>query len=1848
MQRSTVGRLAARVAALLLACGLISCGGGDSFEPREKPQGVDGANLAQWSGLIEAPMVPVAVANLPNGQLLFWSAEDRFGFALDLGLTYSYLYDPASGAISERVVNETGHDMFCPGTTNLPDGRILVNGGLSSGKTSIYSAATNSWVTGAQMNIPRAYQGNTLLPDGSVLTLGGSWTNSAPSTTPKHAEVWSEASGWRLLPGVPINPMLSVDTSRDFGRDSHLWLIPTGSGRVLHAGPGIEMHWISTHDDGRVTSAGRRADDEFSINGNAVMYDTGKILKVGGGPGYEVVNANSNAYVLDVSGGGVTTRRIASMAYRRSYHNSVVLPNGQVVVIGGMTYAMNFSDANSVLVPELFDPATETFTPLPPIAKPRNYHSVAILLPDARVLSAGGGLCGAGCPANHADMQILSPPYLFNSDGSPAIRPSIASAPAEAAYGGTMTVTTDSPVTSFAIVRLSSATHTVNNDQRRLSLTFSEVGGNTYAVNVPTNPGWALPGYYMLFAMNANGTPSVSKVVRISGDGAPRFTPPDMQYARVGAAFSLDLQVTPGAGGALSFVAADLPPGLAIDPATGRIEGTPSSTGNFTSTITVTDGTLTVSSQVLWTVEPPGIDRFVKLESLSAVGGNPWASMAELTLLDDAGQPIPRTGWSATADSAELVGANNPALNAIDGNPATFWHTQWVPTSLPQPHTFIVNLGSGQKIGGFKYLPRQTGTNGIISGYRFYVSSDGVNWGSPVAEGDLLLLGAVSAEKTVYLNNLALGKAAYQSSTADGLSDASKAVDGDTGGTAAAGSAGTLTETNPWWEVDLGASYSLHTLRLWRRTDCCAGSMAAFTVFTSSTSMSGRTLAELQTDPQVRQLQVSGATGQVTTHALSGAAQYVRVQVEGTAALQLSEVQVFGRAAVNHAPIVSDAVPPTARQGVQTSLQMFGSDLDGDTFTWSSSGLPPGLSIDPSSGLISGVPTSFGTFSVQVKIDDGRGADATTQFNWMVEPPIVIQPIVAPSVVQGESTSFTAEVSGGTVEYSWDFGDGTTATGYSSSPTVSHSYQTAGIYTVTLTVRAPGGVITARSFYQAVQGSAVTGRPLASSALAYEVRGGASNRLWVVNPDNDTVSVFDAATNGKLAEIPVGSRPRTVALGPNGRAWVVNKGSSSLSLINVASLAVEQSIALPFGSQPFGIVVGMDGNAYVTLEATERLLKLSPAGAVLADVPVARPRHLSMSLDGTRLLVSRFVTAPQPGESTANVQTAVNGVNTGAEVVEFDPATLAQRRVFVLQHSDRVDSSIAGRGVPNYLGAAAISPDGSSAWVPSKQDNILRGMLRDGWQLDFQSTVRAVSSRIDLVAQAEDYPARVDHDNAGLASAAVYHPNGAYLFVALESSRQIAVVDVARKYELFRIETGRAPQDLAVSANGQRLYVHNFMDRTVGVIDLGPLINNGDLGVATAATLSTVTTEKLAPNVLAGKQFFYDARDSRLARDAYISCASCHSDGGDDGRVWDFTGFGEGLRNTINLRGRGTGQGRLHWTGNFDEVQDFEGQMRTLAGGTGLMTDAQFNTGTRKQPLGDPKAGISADLDALAAYVGSLTSFDPSPLRSSDGTLTALAQTGRTLFAAQCTSCHGTQAFTSSANGLLQNVGTIKQPTSGSRLGAALSGLDPPTLRDAWATAPYLHDGSAPTLAAAIQAHTTLNVSAADASALAAFVAQIGSQEAEVAPAFDTSPKQYVKFEALSAVNGGPWASMAEFNLLDEVGQVIPRTGWVASADSANDGNTSAAKALDGSGTTLWHTSYTGTPGYPHWYVVNLGTAKRIGGFKYKPRTDGLNGIVATYKFYVSNDGVNWGAPVVQGDLRTLGGDYVEKTVTFP
>jgi len=815
---------------------------------------------------------------------------------------------------------------------------------------------------------------------------------------------------------------------------------------------------------------------------------------------------------------------------------------------------------------------------------------------------------------------------------------------------------------------------------------------------------------------------------------------------------------------------------------------------------------------------------------------------------------------------------------------------------------------------------------------------------------------------------------------------------------------------------------------------------------------------------------------------------------------------------VNSPPTITNPGNQTASVSVSVGLNIVASDPDGNPLTYSATGLPPGLAIGTNVGFISGTPTAAGTYNVSVTVSDGL-ANASANFIWTVSDlaALVLNPMPSqtPRLTNSAATYTASTQNANNPLYKWFFDDGTPETAYSSSPTIAHAFASPGVYYVTVTATDSRGIAQAQTFAQTVYLAPTANRPTASSNIAYESRSGSNSRVWVANQDNDTVTAFDAVTNAKLAEIIVGSAPRTLAISPSGEIWVTNKQSASITVINAGTLTVSRTITLPFASQPFGIAFAPTGGyAYVALEGSGRLLKLdATSGAQVASLAVgANPRHLSVSGDGGTVYVSRFITPRLPGEETATVQSQVGGVNVGGEVLVVNAGAMTVLNTIELQASSKPDFENQGSGFPNYLGAAVVSPDGTAAWVPSKQDNIGRGMLRNGQPLNFQSTVRAISSRIDLATGAEDYAARVDHDNSSVGSAATFDKYGVYLFVALETSREVAVIDAHGKFQVFRLDVGRAPQGLVVSPDGSKLYVNNFMDRSVSVFDLTNLVNNGQWNAPLLATLSAVATEKLTAPVLKGKQFFYDARDLRLARDRYVSCASCHNDGGHDGRVWDLTGFGEGLRNTINLRGRSAmSQGFLHWSANFDEVQDFEGQIRSLAGGTGLMADTDFNAGTRSQPLGDPKTGISTDLDALAAYVASLNSFANSPLRNADGTLTTEAVAGKAVFqSANCAQCHSGTAFTESGAATLRNIGTLK-PSSGQRLGSPLTGIDTPTLRDAWATAPYLHDGSAATLGDAIRAHNSVSLTDPDLAKVVAYVSQIGGQETS-APTPNGSP----------------------------------------------------------------------------------------------------------------------------------------------
>lgn len=640
-----------------------------------------------------------------------------------------------------------------------------------------------------------------------------------------------------------------------------------------------------------------------------------------------------------------------------------------------------------------------------------------------------------------------------------------------------------------------------------------------------------------------------------------------------------------------------------------------------------------------------------------------------------------------------------------------------------------------------------------------------------------------------------------------------------------------------------------------------------------------------------------------------------------------------------------------------------------------------------------------------------------------------------------------SHVSGGegVLEYSWNFNDGSSATPFLTSSAVEHTFAEPGHYTVQLVVRDQQGQQVSKNYLQTVHLPVSSERPMSSSTIVYD---SVLNRVWNVNPDNDSVTVIDASTLAKIGEYSVGDHPRTLAISEDGSIWVVNQDDATISVLSASDGSLIQTITLAYGSAPYGITSATNSALmYITLEAKGELVEISSqTGQVLRTVSVgSSPRGIAVTADGQRILVTRFISP-----------------NSIGEVTEIDAASLSVTSVIALAKDPGPDTPSSGRGVPNYISAITISPDGLRAWVPSKKDNTDRGTFLGQEPLTFESTVRTIASKIDLAERIERLDERIDFDNSSMASAVAFSPLGDWAFVALSGNNQIDIRDAYSGSSVAGFDTGLAPQGLALSTDGTRLFVHNFMQRSVSTFDVSELSLGAGVNVLPLATVSTVANETLAPDVLVGKQIFYNAADTRMSLNGYISCASCHLEGGQDGRVWDFTDRGLGLRNTIDLRGRaGLGHGHLHWTANFDEIQDFENEARSAFGGTGFLSDEQF--AQTSDPMGLPKAGLSADLDALAAYTSSLNTLPSSPYRAADGSLTASAEAGRTLFnSTGCSSCHNGTNF---IDNLRHDVGTVEL-SSGTASGQLLqgNGFDTPTLKGIWSTAPYLHNGQAATL----------------------------------------------------------------------------------------------------------------------------------------------------------------------------------------
>lgn len=693
--------------------------------------------------------------------------------------------------------------------------------------------------------------------------------------------------------------------------------------------------------------------------------------------------------------------------------------------------------------------------------------------------------------------------------------------------------------------------------------------------------------------------------------------------------------------------------------------------------------------------------------------------------------------------------------------------------------------------------------------------------------------------------------------------------------------------------------------------------------------------------------------------------------------------------------------------------------------------------------------------------------------------------VMSTPVSVGEAAPMAASAAGGgegRITFSYDFGDDSPKTEFSSIRTASHTYASVGHFSVIVTARRGNEQATC-SHVQTVHLPPSVWPPTASSTILFEQT---HARVWVVNPDASTVTAIDAGNNEKAFEVAVGENPRTLARAPDGTVWVTNQKSASVSVLDGSNGEFVATLPLPRGSKPYGVAFSPDGSAaYVTLEGTGQLVAFDPIGRTVTGTlhVTDTPRGIAISGDSSRVLVTRFLSP-----------------DSGGEVIEVSASPFEIARTFVLGRDPGPDTETSGRGLPNYLSSLVIAPDGRSAWVPSEKANLERGLQRDGEPLTFESTVRTIVSQLDLDANQELLERRLDLNDRSLAQSLAFSRYGDWAFVASLGTNALDVFDAYSGAHVGGLSSvGLAPSGLVFNPDFTRLYVHGFLSRDVVVLDVSGFVTTSSTGVTRIATVNTVATETLKESVLTGKRIFYNADSARMNRDGYLSCASCHLDGESDGLVWDFTQRGEGLRNTIPLSGRrGTGHGRLHWTGNFDEIQDFENDIRAEMGGRGFMKNEEFEKRTRSEPLGTKKAGVSPNLDALAAYVTSLSAMEPSPFRNADGSMTPDAEEGALIFAELgCASCHTEPEFTDSASSALHDVGTVAE-SSGERSGEPLTSFDTPTLRGIWATPPYLHDGSAPTLldvltsANASEKHGEISgLSECELSALVAYLQQI-------------------------------------------------------------------------------------------------------------------------------------------------------------
>lgn len=463
------------------------------------------------------------------------------------------------------------------------------------------------------------------------------------------------------------------------------------------------------------------------------------------------------------------------------------------------------------------------------------------------------------------------------------------------------------------------------------------------------------------------------------------------------------------------------------------------------------------------------------------------------------------------------------------------------------------------------------------------------------------------------------------------------------------------------------------------------------------------------------------------------------------------------------------------------------------------------------------------------------------------------------------------------------------------------------------------------------------------------------------------------------------------------------------------------------GHGAFGLVLA--GRLYVTLAHEDAIVALDPTTlAELGRAPTGRsPRGIALKQD---------------------VLYVVHGGD--ASVRLFDARDLRALGAIDVGQQASVAESLAAH------------PSNARLYVPHTRLNVTN-MARQ-----FDSTVFPVVASIDLEAGIVVRREALSLDSVdtpvGMPLAVAIDPVRDRLYSVNAASDDVSIVDLSRGIGVGHVEVGERPRDIVLAPDGSKAYTLDERSGTISVIDTETM--------RVAATIRYANDPRPA-EVREGERLFTTSRPRSIAKDRWISCSTCHLDGGADGQTW--LGTDQGPRNTPTLRGI-AGTEPFHWSGDRADIPSFQGTFTGLMAGTGLS---------------------DRELRSLTAFIESLRPL-VSPRRGASGSLTREAETGAAVFQrAGCVSCHAAPLFTDRQ---LHDVGT--GAPSGAVPELAGPRFKTPSLRELWMTAPYLHDGRAATLHEAIAMHTSARLSDREMVELEAFLLQLPLTDAEAARLF--------------------------------------------------------------------------------------------------------------------------------------------------